>query len=511
MDSGNRRFWNMTLRSGFRGLGVFLVVLIVAAACGGKEPADTSTKQPASTTTATTSTTGLTTTSTPDKPLAAPTTTVVPTTTVAPTTTATPIDQQSDDAPAETTTSMAPTTTEPPVVLTDSFRGVTVETIKLGFTSIDFEKFTETYGISLPYANYDDIVDAYVAHINGTGGIHGRMIELVHSHFQPVGPLTAEASCVELAEDHQVFAVLNGFAGPGAESVNLCFPGTYDTILIGGKPTSEQLAQSTAPWISYDISLGRRGRAFVNLLRETGRLDDLGPIMLYGANVEYEPVMADTKAALVESGLEVPLSIANPNTGDEMATVAFLEVLLERARSESVSTVFIVGEAEYAMTYLFGLGNEFTVLILNGDSTNSWMDSPPQGIESAGQVLTNLSFESSEHPNTAECMSIVEPALGVEVLSPNLLEPGSTNYWAGSMDVCQSFELFRYVATAAGVDLTNDSFRAAAEAIGTFSITGQPFNSIGPDKADARDALALAEWDRENAVWIALSDPINIR
>ena len=141
--------------------------------------------------------------------------------------------------------------------------------------SIDFEEFTETYGIPLPYANYDDMVDAYVAHINSTGGIHGRMIELVHSHFLPVGPVSAEATCVELAEDHRVFVVLNGFAGPGAESTNLCFPGTYDTILIGGKPTPEQLAESTAPWISYDISLGRRGRAFVNLLLETGRLEDL--------------------------------------------------------------------------------------------------------------------------------------------------------------------------------------------------------------------------------------------
>ena len=111
------------------------------------------------------------------------------TTTVASTTTAVPATTESPDEPLDaTTTTEAPaetttTTTEAPVVLTDSFRGVTVETIKVGFASIDFEEFTETYGIPLPYANYDDMVDAYVAHINSTGGIHGRMIELVHSHF----------------------------------------------------------------------------------------------------------------------------------------------------------------------------------------------------------------------------------------------------------------------------------------------------------------------------------------
>tara|TARA_B100000686_G_scaffold315346_1_gene362218 strand:- start:463 stop:1974 length:1512 start_codon:yes stop_codon:yes gene_type:complete len=503
MARGNPHRWT---------LAVSVALAMMAGACGGAdsdgaEPAPTTA---AATTVASTTTAVPVTTELSDEPLDV-TTTVASTTTAVPATTESP-DEPLDattttEAPAETTT----TTTEAPVVLTDSFRGVTVETIKVGFASIDFEEFTETYGIPLPYANYDDMVDAYVAHINSTGGIHGRMIELVHSHFLPVGPVSAEATCVELAEDHRVFVVLNGFAGPGAESTNLCFPGTYDTILIGGKPTPEQLAESTAPWISYDISLGRRGRAFVNLLSETGRLEDLGPIMIFGANVEYEAIMADTKAALTEAGMQVPISVANTNTGDETATIAFLEVLLERARSEAVSTIFFVGEANYAMEYLFRLGDEFTVLILNGDSTNSWMDTPPEGIESAGQLLTNKAFESSEDANTAECMSIIEPVLGLEVLSPDLLESGQTNYWAGSMNVCKSFELFRYIATAAGPDLTNDSFREAAESLGTFSITAQPYNSIGPEKADARDTLWLAEWSHEEAIWIALSNPTNVR
>lgn len=503
---------------GLHHLMLFVLAAFVMAitACGAADvdseavpgPATSTTSAPGTTLTSAPDTTLVSTTEAPDEPLVATTTTAAP-----------EVTSTSTEAPDEpliaTTTTAAPeattTSTEAPVVLTDSFRGVTAETIKLGFASIDFKEFTDVYKISLSYANYDEMVDAYVEHINATGGINGRTIELIHSHFLPVGPVTAEKTCVELAEDNQVFAVLNGFAGPGAESVNLCFPGTYDTILIGGKPTPEQLAQSTAPWISYDISLGRRGRAFVNLLRETGRLDDLGPIMIYGANAEYEPIMADTESALVEAGMEVPISVVNTNTGDETATIAFLEVLIERARSESVSTIFVVGEANYSMEYLFRMGEEFTVLILNGDSANSWMDSPPEGIENAGQLLTNKAFESSEDPNTSECMSIVEPALGLEVLSPDLLDPGETNYWAGSMNVCKSFELFRYIATAAGPDLTNDSFREAAEALGTFSITAQPYNSVGPDKADARDTLWLAEWDHERAIWIALSDPTNVR
>jgi hypothetical protein len=494
-----------------RVLGTALLVLaLLAAACSGEggSAADTPAPTVASTTatavTVAPTTSHPTTTEAPDEPLVA-TTTEAPDEPLVATTTEAP------DVSSATTTTSPPTTTEAPIVLTDSFRGVTAETITIGFASIDFEKFNETYGFNLTYANYDDTVQVYVDHINATGGINGRMVEVVHAHFLPVGPVTAEAVCVELAEDHQVFAVLNGFAGPGAESANLCFPGTYDTILIGGKPTPEQLDQSTAPWISYDISLGRRGRAFVNLLRETGRLEGLGPVMVYGANAEYEPILADTEAALIDAGVEVPITVYNEATGDEAATIAHLEVLLEKARTEGVSTIFTVGEAAYALQYLFRLGDEFTVLILNGDSANRWSGSPPDGIDQSGTLLTNKSFESRGDENMADCVALVEAGLAHEVRSPDLLTEGETNYWAALQNTCKSFELLRHIATAAGPDLTNDSFRKAAESLGPFSMSGIPYASLGPGKADARDTLSLAEWDHEGSFWVALSPPTNVR
>ena len=480
------------------------VLALVAGACGGGDSAEPMPTTAPTTTAVPTTTASPATTEAPDEPLAT-------------TTTAAPVESttnEASDEPLATTTTAAPvetTTTTTTIVLTDSFRGVTAETIKVGFASIDFEGFNETYGFNLTYANYDDTVDVYVDHINATGGILGRVVELVHAHFLPVGPVTAEAACIELTQDHRVFAVMNGFAGPGVENVNSCFGATYDTILVGGKPTPEQLAQTTAPWISYDISLGRRGRAFVNLLEETGELDGLGPIMVLGANLEYEPMMADVEDALTTAGAEVPISVANPNTGDQAASVAFLEVLLERARGEGVETIFTVGEAAYALQYLFTLGDEFTVLILNGDSLNRWATAPPEGVERSGRLLTNKSFESRDDPDMADCVAIVEAGLGHEVRSPDMLEEGEKNFWAALQNTCKSFELFRHIATAAGPDLTNDSFRAAAEALDTFSFTGTPFASLGPDKVDARDTLSLAEWDHEAGDWVALSPPVNVR
>ena len=486
-----------------RFIGLGLALALLAGGCGGGSP--TSDGSPTPTVTEAPTTTAPTTTSTAPTATAAPTTvTAAPTTTPAeePTETTTTVVEE----PPETTT----TTTEAPILLTDSFRGVTSETIRVGFTSIDFEKFNSTYGFNLTYANYGPAVDTYVAHVNATGGILGRMIEVVHGTFLPVGAATAEAVCVELAEDHQVFAVLNGFSGPGAESVNECFGGLYDTILVGGKPTPEQLERITATWISDDISLGRRGRAFVNLLRETGRLADLGTFMLYGANGDYEATIADTREALEAAGADVALATYNPSTGDEAATLAHMEVLLERARAEGVSTVFFIGEAAYAQEVLFQLGDEFTVLILNGDSTNRWKTDPPLGIEEAGTLLTNRSFTSSTDPAMADCLAIIEAGLGLEVRSVELLEEGEANYWSATQASCRLFELFRQIAIAAGPDLTNESFAAAAAQLGSFSISGQPYNSLGPDKFDARDTLSLAEWDHGLGFWRAISEPVDV-
>ena len=449
-------------------IGMALAVLLFAGACGG-DGGDV--VEPATTTTT-----------------VAPTTTT--TTTVAPTTTTT-------------------TTTEAPIVLTDSFRGVTAEAIKIGYTSIDFERLNRDFGLTLTYANFAPSADALVADLNSRGGILGRRVDLVHRLFLPVGPVTAEAACVELTEDEEVFAVFNGFAGPGAESVNECFVDTYETILVGGKPTPEQLERVRATWLTPDMGLTRRGQAFVNLLREAGSLDGLGVFLIYGANVESLPIMEAVAAALEAEGVSVPVVTANEYTGDETATIAFLEVALEKARTEGVSTIWMVGEGVYSQEYIFSLGDEFNLLIHNGDSESRWNYDPPPGIEDAGTILTNRAFPSADDPSMAHCLEVFEAVLGLEVKADNELAADETNYWSGLSNSCQYLALFEAVATAAGPDLTNESFAAAVASIGAFSIPGVPYVSLGPSKFDARDSLTLARWSNDLMAWEAISDPVN--
>ena len=120
-------------------------------------------------------------------------------------------------------------------------------------------------------------------------------------------------------------------------------------------------------------------------------------------------------------------------------------------------------------------------------------------------------FEDRDREMTAiRDMAEHAAGLGLEVRSVELLEEGEANYWAATQASCRLFELFRQIATAAGPDLTNESFAMAAADLGSFSISGQPYNSLGPDKFDARDTLSLAEWDHGLGFWRAISDPVDV-
>ena len=56
---------------------------------------------------------------------------------------------------------------------------------------------------------------------------------------------------------------------------------------------------------------------------------------------------------------------------------------------------------------------------------------------------------------------------------------------------CQAVELFVAVATAAGAELTTESFGAAAESLGPVTITGVTDGSLGPGKPDVTDSVPV--------------------
>jgi hypothetical protein len=420
-----------------------------------------------------------------------------------PTTTTTTTTEATDGSP----TSTEVTTTSEPIVLTDSFRGVTADTILVGYPTIDFDRLNNDFGLDLTFASFAPAMERMVEDLNDRGGIHGREVEMLVRPFLPVGPVQAEQICVELTEDREVFAVLGGFAGPGAADVNECFTDLHDTILVGGNPTPEQLERASAPWITNSMRQVRRAAGLVDLLEANDRLDEVGTLGIIASTPSEEPIVDAARTAFVDAGNEVAFHAIITTTGDEFLTRGDVDTMVERGRREGVDSFLFIGDDAYANEQLVLSGDDFNLIWLNSDQVTGWRTDPPPGLDETKLLLASGSGRSSrDDPEWADCVRLTDEAYGVEIKPVSELELGEINHWSAMVNACLTLRLFEEVATAAGPDLTNESFAAAVESFGSYTMPGSPFASLGPGKYDGQDTLRLTTWNHDEAAWEAISE-----
>lgn len=402
---------------------------------------------------------------------------------------------------------------EEKIVLTDSFRGVTADAIRIGYTSIDFDLLNSSFSLDLAFVNNQPIADAIAAWHNENGGVLGRRLELVHEKYLPVGPMSADEVCIRLTQDTTIFAVLGGFAGPGAVDVNECFPELNDTILVATAPRAEQAERAGGLWVSTDMSLDRRNPAVASLLNDAGVLQDLGDMAVIGSNEDEQTLVAGMAAALGENDVRVAFTDVVTTTGDRPATSADVGLWVERARTEGVSTIVLLGEGEFRNQEFFVQGPEFTYILTNGDAITDWQSIPPEGLQPGTRVLTSNNgpdIGAFDDPGLSECIDVVEEALDIEILATSQLPEGEPNYFSGTVGVCRTFSLFTQIATAAGPDLTNESWVAALDNLPDLDIPGYRFVSLDSTKVDARDQLVLVEFNLDTLTFDPISDPIDV-
>ncbi|MEM7285535.1 MAG: ABC transporter substrate-binding protein [Actinomycetota bacterium] len=400
---------------------------------------------------------------------------------------------------------------EAELTLTASDRGVTAEAITIGHTAIDFVTLNETFGLDLAFQSFIPSLDAAVAFYNERGGVLGRQIEVVHEEYLPVGGATAEAACLALTEDNEIFAVIGGFQGPGAEAINECIVNLHDTILVGGAPTAEQIAATGSRWISQEMSLDRRNAAFVNLLANSGTLAELGPLMVIGANPSEQFVVDEMTEALRAAGADVVLSTVTTTSGDAQATRAEVDVMIERAETDGAETIVLLGEGEIRNIAFFEAAPDFTYLVPNGDRVTDWQAIPPEGLEDGTRVLSSLAdVRPGVDPALDECLDAVADALGVEIKHASELEEGEPNYYSGTENSCVRISMFIQIAEAAGPDLTTESWVAALDTVPELHIPGYQFFSLSSAKPDANDQLKLVEYDLPTLTFVDLTDYVDV-
>ena len=194
-------------------------------------------------------------------------------------------------------------------------------------------------------------------------------------------------------------------------------------------------------------------------------------------------------------------------SGDTQATRAEVEVQIERAETDGVETIVLLGEGEIRNIAFFEAAPDFTYLVPNGDRITDWQSIPPDGLQDGTRVLSSQAdIRPGVDPVLDECIAAVGDALGVEVKHTSELAEGEANYYSGTENSCVRMSMFIQIAEAAGPDLTTDSWVAALDTVQDLRIPGYQFFSLSSAKPDANDQLKLVEYNLATLSFDDLTD-----
>jgi len=382
------------------------------------------------------------------------------------------------------------------VELTASSRGVTADTIRVGISMLDFAYLVENNFSPQGWGDQQGVWQAYIDDLNARGGINGRMVEPVFTFYNPIGNTEADQACLEMTEDNEVFAVLGGFVGP-AEGSNVCIVDAQNTILVGGVQDEERLAVAEAPWLWPGSLRPRRTESFVQLLLENDYLDETKKVAVV-AGKQAENDMETAAQILRDNGVEpVEVILQDATSGDIEAEDTNWAVIAERLKDAGVDTVFAMGSITSTVRGLSTHEVDAQLLVLDADELASLGESvEPEAAEGVVTITGLSGDELWQSEGVAPCIEVFSAAFpDVELKLPSEHEEGDEQWYNGIQSYCARLDLFEMVATAAGADLTPETFLAAAETFDQFELPTIPFASIGPGKYDIVDSFRLSVFD----------------
>jgi len=408
-------------------------------------------------------------------------------------------DMTDDGTPDDDMTDDDMSTTDD-VPLTASFKGVTETTITVGVALLDFDALVSSNLSAAGWGDQKAYWEAQFAHINANGGVLGRSIEAVYEFYTPIDPADADRACTVLTQDNDIFAALGGFVGPLAGTVDPCFTGLNETILVGGDQTDDELSQSVAPWYMPGQAANASTVILLNLLEENGDLE--GQKVFVMAGLADEASHDSVIQQIEDKGIEVVGEgiIVAPD-GDTAAQDDELGIITERIKELEATAVYIHGNPASSIRGLSdaGLNTELAIWTNNPSGLNNLGSTIPDRAVANG-VLTvsgpddNFIWEDPAYQS--ECSDVVAAAIPDADIRPPLdYAEDEENLFNGIRYGCRLIALFVAIAEAAGADLTQESFQAGAESLTDFSFPGSPSASLSADKLFADDLFSLAEYD----------------
>ena len=420
-------------------------------------------------------------------------------------------DSSDDDTAAEDDSTADDTATEDdatddaaeePVALTASWRGVTEDTIYVGASMLDFALLQELGFSPSGWGDQAGIWDALIDDLNDRGGINGRMVDIISEFYSPLDAADAERVCAILHQDNETFVNLGGFVGP-AGTADPCVTGTNNTVMVGGEISSaEELAQANVAWFHTGPTVEFQTINLFNLLVQTGKADGAKVFTMGGAAAADEEsfVIEQLEARDIEV---VGSALIEALDGDTIAQDNELAVAFERFNASGANTLMVFGTPSASIRGAGAAGLTGEIAIWSNDSG---------GLGNLGATIVDKSIADGTLVSTGptdeeiwndqafqdQCVAPVQERMPeADFRNPLEYGPEEDNWFNALRRYCHALAIFETIATAAGPDLTPETFEAAAygPAGSDFQVPGVGPASLAPDKRGAQDGVRLSVYD----------------
>ena len=387
-----------------------------------------------------------------------------------------------------------------PVPLTASFRGVTETEIRIGMTSLDAEMFGFDQGDLA--SKWQVAVDA----VNAAGGINGRMLVPFIDVLNVIGTVEADATCVKFVEDKMVFA----FVGWLREDNELCYTERNNTIAVNGNDvTPEAINRSNGLLFATEATkLGIQ----LNLIAAAAADGLIDGKRVHFSILASEDSLTDPLIESLEAHGATITSVSRVTAVDDVqAAEANHDVIVQRIADEDPDLVYSLEPA-----------------LMSGAMIRAGIDIPQITSESDEDLYLNLGvdptaiqlhvyapeqiktyWDRGDDPLIIECVDNYNNAQITDedgnVEQVNVTEdPSQPINLSLVVRACQTVWLFAAIATAAGPNLTNETFLEAAANLGSLDLPGMSAASMSEGKIGADDSpLVKVIWDPEKEEFVS--------
>ena len=415
-----------------------------------------------------------------------------------------PTDEPADEpaeAPAE------PTPAPTPVVLSNSYQGVTETEIAIGVAAIDPVQINEMFGIDIGIFPVQDLYAALSEDLNERGGIHGRNVVVHVVSFLPIGTTDSERVCTELIEDQKVFVVIGQFLEDNA----LCITELHGHPYVGhfGENTERQERSNGLFFATEMKQTCQRVGGPTEMIR-AGDLDGYNVGIYYEAPPDKEYADA-VQPLLEEAGINV-VGVYSPGspTTDTVQNEQNTDGISTRMEADGVDLILNLSNVYGIINSAQRIGWEVRIAHTNGQAADRLTIADDQGIEDEYMartfaVTTNkpTSEEALADPGVQQCLSVFEDRSSDEPL--DLTNDDIVN---GVVNHCRAFALTVKILEAAGGNITPETFKAAAEGLGTFDLPAMMGASLSPDQHSAGSLVRRYEYFPEVRTYLPVGDPI---